>query len=330
MLLGAGQARRPGDELSQRSRSDPGLRGRRPHRCRRRARRASTRFELTDNFHFFTELAQRIIKVGQLPGPAGPALPGRHAAAADRQIGQPGDSAERVPPLLRGRRRPALGTAGADAGPRRLRRRGLRPGGDGGGRSAASTAWPGSRSWPTRSVDMRERLEASGSERDLKRGFGGIVDIEFLVQMFRLKYGRTCRRAGTQHLGGARRPARRGSSPPRSTRRCAPATISCAWSRAGCASSTTARWTSCPNSRRIWKSWPAASAAKAPGQERRPGLPARAGAAHHADADLFLELFRRRVGADPCAEIPRKNKSPRLLVGSRGQQVARHLTAAGR
>jgi glutamate-ammonia-ligase adenylyltransferase len=37
---------------------------------------------------------------------------------------------------------------------------------------------------------MRERVEASGSKRDLKRGFGGIVDVEFLLQMYRLKYGR--------------------------------------------------------------------------------------------------------------------------------------------
>ena len=37
---------------------------------------------------------------------------------------------------------------------------------------------------------MRERLEASRSERDLKRRFGGIVDVEFLVQLFKLKYGR--------------------------------------------------------------------------------------------------------------------------------------------
>ena len=38
---------------------------------------------------------------------------------------------------------------------------------------------------------MRERVEASGSERDLKRGFGGIIDVEFLVQLFRLKYGKS-------------------------------------------------------------------------------------------------------------------------------------------
>ena len=39
-------------------------------------------------------------------------------------------------------------------------------------------------------VGMRERLEASRGTRDLKRGFGGVVDVEFLVQMFQLKYGR--------------------------------------------------------------------------------------------------------------------------------------------
>ena len=39
-------------------------------------------------------------------------------------------------------------------------------------------------------LDMRRRLEASRGERDLKRGFGGIVDIEFLVQLLQLKYGR--------------------------------------------------------------------------------------------------------------------------------------------
>ena len=38
---------------------------------------------------------------------------------------------------------------------------------------------------------MRERLEASRGERDLKRGFGGLVDVEFLVQLFQLKYGRS-------------------------------------------------------------------------------------------------------------------------------------------
>jgi glutamate-ammonia-ligase adenylyltransferase len=37
---------------------------------------------------------------------------------------------------------------------------------------------------------MRERLEATASPRNLKRGFGGFIDIEFLVQLFKLKYAK--------------------------------------------------------------------------------------------------------------------------------------------
>jgi glutamate-ammonia-ligase adenylyltransferase len=38
---------------------------------------------------------------------------------------------------------------------------------------------------------MRERLEGSRGQRNLKRGFGGLADVEFLVQLFQLKYGRS-------------------------------------------------------------------------------------------------------------------------------------------
>jgi glutamate-ammonia-ligase adenylyltransferase len=51
--------------------------------------------------------------------------------------------------------------------------------------------------------DMRERLEASRSDRDLKRGFGGIVDVEFVVQMFQLKYARTLESLRTKNTWGA-------------------------------------------------------------------------------------------------------------------------------
>jgi glutamate-ammonia-ligase adenylyltransferase len=37
--------------------------------------------------------------------------------------------------------------------------------------------------------DMRRRLEETASKRNLKRGTGGTVDTEFLVQMLQLKYG---------------------------------------------------------------------------------------------------------------------------------------------
>ncbi|MGF1579840.1 MAG: bifunctional [glutamate--ammonia ligase]-adenylyl-L-tyrosine phosphorylase/[glutamate--ammonia-ligase] adenylyltransferase [Gemmataceae bacterium] len=37
---------------------------------------------------------------------------------------------------------------------------------------------------------MRERVQESSHVRDLKRGFGGLIDIEFLVQLYRLKLGK--------------------------------------------------------------------------------------------------------------------------------------------
>jgi glutamate-ammonia-ligase adenylyltransferase len=37
---------------------------------------------------------------------------------------------------------------------------------------------------------MRRRLEAAANPRSLKRGRGGIVDVEFVVQLLQLKYGR--------------------------------------------------------------------------------------------------------------------------------------------
>src|SRR5207253_1362023 len=37
---------------------------------------------------------------------------------------------------------------------------------------------------------MREKLEGCRGKRDVKRGPGGQVDIEFIVQMFQLKLGR--------------------------------------------------------------------------------------------------------------------------------------------
>jgi glutamate-ammonia-ligase adenylyltransferase len=37
---------------------------------------------------------------------------------------------------------------------------------------------------------MRSRIEQSRSERDVKRGRGGQADVEFLLQLLQLKYGR--------------------------------------------------------------------------------------------------------------------------------------------
>src|SRR5205823_6678949 len=45
-------------------------------------------------------------------------------------------------------------------------------------------------SWAGEIADMRQRLEASRPARDLKRGPGGLADVEFLVQLLQLEYGR--------------------------------------------------------------------------------------------------------------------------------------------
>ena len=93
------------------------------------------RFELTDNFHFFTELAQRIIKATSYLGPMG------RLYQVDMRLRPTGKSGSLVMPLsefrryfIRSRtarasrrRSAALGAAGADAGPRRPRRRRFRP-----------------------------------------------------------------------------------------------------------------------------------------------------------------------------------------------------------
>jgi glutamate-ammonia-ligase adenylyltransferase len=40
--------------------------------------------------------------------------------------------------------------------------------------------------------DMRERIETNRrSERDVKRNAGGLIDVEFLVQLFQMKYGKS-------------------------------------------------------------------------------------------------------------------------------------------
>ena len=99
---GPGQARRPRDELSQRSRFDADLRGRRPHRAA--AGRHALRPLRADRQLPLLHRAGPAHHPGdELPRPDGPALPGGHAAAADGQVRQPGAAAGRVPPLLRGR-----------------------------------------------------------------------------------------------------------------------------------------------------------------------------------------------------------------------------------
>jgi glutamate-ammonia-ligase adenylyltransferase len=147
------------------------------------------RFELTDNFHFFTDLAQRIIKATSFLGPMG------RLYQVDMRLRPTGKSGSLVTPFLEFRRYYEEG--GAQLWERQALTRARLVYGDADfGRQvmdlvehvAYETPWKPELADEIRS--MRDRLEASRSERDLKRGFGGIVDVEFLVQMFLIKYGR--------------------------------------------------------------------------------------------------------------------------------------------
>src|SRR5262249_27111445 len=147
------------------------------------------RYESTTNIHFFTELAQRIIKATSLMGPLG------RLYQVDMRLRPTGKSGSLVIPLTEFRRYYEEG--GAQLWERQALTRARIVHGDAGfageimaavGEGAFGMPWgPG---MAGEIEHMRMRLEASRSERNVKRGQGGSVDVEFLVQMFKLKYGR--------------------------------------------------------------------------------------------------------------------------------------------
>jgi glutamate-ammonia-ligase adenylyltransferase len=147
-----------------------------------------TRFDTTDNFHFFTEFAQRIIKVAAVLGPMG------RLYQVDMRLRPTGKSGSLVVPLTEFVRYYEGG--GAQLWERQALTRARLVGGDAAfgaevmaavGDCAYGVPWRPE--MLTEIAGMRERLEASRSERSLKRGFGGIADVEFLVQLLQLKYG---------------------------------------------------------------------------------------------------------------------------------------------
>jgi glutamate-ammonia-ligase adenylyltransferase len=145
-------------------------------------------FEPTDNFHFFTELARGIIKAAGYWGPMGPLY------QVDMRLRPTGKSGSLVVPLVEFRRyyteggaqlweRQALTRARVVHGDLPFAREVMDV-------AAAGTYGPPWRpEWASAIRAMRDRLEASRSGRDLKRGFGGLGDVEFLIQLFQLKYG---------------------------------------------------------------------------------------------------------------------------------------------
>jgi glutamate-ammonia-ligase adenylyltransferase len=146
-------------------------------------------FELTDNFHFFSELARNIIRVTSLMGPRG------RLYQVDMRLRPTGKSGSLVIPLLEFIRyyeegegqlweRQALTRARVVAGDPQFAQEVLHVI----ARETYGVTWKPAMVDEIRS--MRDRVQAAGSKRDLKRGKGGIIDIEFAVQMYRLKYGK--------------------------------------------------------------------------------------------------------------------------------------------
>jgi glutamate-ammonia-ligase adenylyltransferase len=143
----------------------------------------------TNNVHFFSELAQGVIKaLGQL-GPLG------RLYQVDMRLRPTGKSGTLAVPLDGFRsyyassqgqlwERQALTRARVVFGGRQFGETVL---------SAVHEAAYGP-SWQSELADeilaMRNRLEASRGERDIKRGIGGIVDVEFLVQLLQLAHGK--------------------------------------------------------------------------------------------------------------------------------------------
>ncbi len=157
------------------------------------------RFELTDNFHFFTEFAQRIIKALSQIGPMG------RLYQVDMRLRPTGKSGSLVLPLCEFRRYFLGGTGNAahpEGGAQLWERQALTRArvvwGDGEfgtqvmesvAEAAYGLAWQPA--WVDEIAAMRERLEASRPGRDLKRGPGGLADVEFLVQTLQLAHGKT-------------------------------------------------------------------------------------------------------------------------------------------
>ncbi|VTS07147.1 bifunctional [glutamate--ammonia ligase]-adenylyl-L-tyrosine phosphorylase/[glutamate--ammonia-ligase] adenylyltransferase [Tuwongella immobilis] len=147
------------------------------------------RFEPVDHFHFFTEFIQRLIRAMGSLGPQG------RLYAIDmrlRPTGKEGSLAIPLEELVKYFRsgeghlweRQVLTRARLICGDPEFGQTVLHA-------IDHAILLP---NWSSQTIDeirqMRDRMEASTSPRSLKRAKGGIVDIEFLVQMLQLKYGR--------------------------------------------------------------------------------------------------------------------------------------------
>src|SRR5262249_24897786 len=143
-------------------------------------------YESTDNFHYFTELGQRIIKATSFMGPMG------RLYQIDMRLRPTGKSGSLVIPL--GHFSHYYQGGGAQLWERlALTRARVVHADEDFSREVIAALAQGAYGLPWRPefVDeirqMRERLEASRRELDLKRGSASIVDDDFLVQLSQIK-----------------------------------------------------------------------------------------------------------------------------------------------
>jgi glutamate-ammonia-ligase adenylyltransferase len=143
----------------------------------------------TSNQHFFSELGQQIIKAASHIGPYGKLY---DIDARLRPTGRSGALAISFAELERyfaeGRgqlwERQALCKARVVFGSERAAERARRIV----ARAVHAPSWRPEHAEEIR--QMRRRLEQASAGSDLKRGPGGVVDVEFIVQMLQLRYGR--------------------------------------------------------------------------------------------------------------------------------------------
>lgn len=157
-----------------------------------------------DNFRFFTELAQRVIYTAARVGPMG------RLYEIDMRLRPTGRSGSLVIPLAEFRRYYEEGRAAVWERQALTRARvvfGDPAFGHEVMSAIAQAAYEGG--WEPAWMDeirvMRDRLESGRPERDLKRGFGGVADVEFLVQALQLKYGNRLPEIRTPNIPAALR-----------------------------------------------------------------------------------------------------------------------------
>jgi glutamate-ammonia-ligase adenylyltransferase len=143
----------------------------------------------TTNFHYFTDLAQRAIRTMSQAGPLG------RLYDVDMRLRPTGKSGSLVLPI--GEFDRYFGSGGAQVWERLAitRSRVIRGDAEFAGVvetriRAAILEKPFTRHSLAEVRSMRDRLEASSSPRNFKRVRGGLVDVEFVVQLLQLNHGR--------------------------------------------------------------------------------------------------------------------------------------------